>query len=167
MRIIRGLPEHARSILNVRRAVRVDTYAGYAETLTAEYLTRRYKITPEIIAGEAAKLGNAQSQYFLAKDDARVIGYVKTERSPRQSICLLHILAGYQGRGIGSELMRRAFDGLDLTQPIYLEVVEGNDRAMDWYKRIGFKETGRVIDGTPIPAGGYLSELEMVKVPLL
>ncbi|AXB46931.1 GNAT family N-acetyltransferase [Amycolatopsis albispora] len=46
----------------------------------------------------------------------------------------------YQGRGIGGVLIQRLIDS---GQPVHLEVLSVNRRAQEFYRRHGFRETGR------------------------
>jgi len=163
MKIIRGGPEHAEAILDIRQAVRADTYAGYAPGLTIDYLTSLYVPNPGLVAEETACLTDPDTPYWVAIQDESIAGYVKVAAQPRQTICLLHVLKGSRGQGIGSELLQIGLDWLDDSEPVYLEVVQGNDRVVRWYESLGFAMTGRSVDGTPLPSGGFLPELEMMR----
>jgi ribosomal protein S18 acetylase RimI-like enzyme len=61
----------------------------------------------------------------------------------------IELLPAYQGRGIGSGLIRAVIDaGATDGRPVALEVLEVNPRALALYLRLGFHEVGR--DGPKI-----------------
>ncbi|WP_240691322.1 GNAT family N-acetyltransferase [Amycolatopsis nivea] len=50
----------------------------------------------------------------------------------------------YQGQGVGGRLLRWLIDvAAERKQPLVLEVLEVNPRALAFYLRHGFRETGR------------------------
>ncbi|MGC7095827.1 GNAT family N-acetyltransferase [Amycolatopsis lurida] len=52
----------------------------------------------------------------------------------------IELLPEYQGRGIGGVLIQRL---ADRGTPLHLEVLAVNRRALEFYRRHGFRETGR------------------------
>lgn len=166
MKIIEGRREHAEGILDVRRIVRADTYADDASGATREFYLNYNEVTPQRIDYEIAQIESETTGYWVAEEASSVIGYLKACRIPRQRIEMVHILQAHRGRGIGSELLQQALDWLDLSQPVYLEVVVGNDRALEWYQRLGWRLTGRLLNGTPLPDGTFVPEHELVLDPV-
>ncbi len=162
MKIIDGQPDHARGVLEVRGEARADTYANYATSVTREYLLSLNVITPELIDGEVKEIEHEDTRYWVVEDEDSIVGYLKARKHPKQSVELVHLLPSHQGQRLGSSLFAEAFEWFDLTQPVYIEVVDGNDRARQWYERLGWQPTGRVIEGTRIPDGGFIPEYELV-----
>jgi RimJ/RimL family protein N-acetyltransferase len=72
-------------------------------------------------------------------------------------------LASDRGRGCGShavkELLRFAFDDLNLHR-VYLHVFATNERAIRTYKRVGFREEGRLVEADYVD-GRYVDVLCM------
>lgn len=71
----------------------------------------------------------------------------------------------YWGLGIGTamfEAMIAIAKEWDLMQ-LELEVVEGNDRAMALYRKMGFETTGFVPNAIQMPDGTFRKEFMMVK----
>jgi ribosomal protein S18 acetylase RimI-like enzyme len=78
---------------------------------------------------------------FEGKD----IGRLRVVRSP-ESIYIggIQILPEFQGQGIGEAVFADIiFQAESLRVPITLEVGHGNEKAISFYKKLGFKETGK------------------------
>ncbi len=104
----------------------------------------------------------------VAETNGRVVGSCEvTPRFGRMShvgSLGISVKEGYREKGIGQEMMReleRQAPRLGL-ESIYLEVFSNNDRAIHVYKKMGYRETGR------IPAcikyrGDYVDSVIMTK----
>ncbi len=95
---------------------------------------------------------------LIAKDGDRVIGFVgygeyQDETLPHcGEIFALYVLADYHGKRIGYELMNAALDQLSAYPRIALWVLKGNERAIRFYERYGFRFDGteqEIMLGTP------------------
>ncbi len=98
-------------------------------------------------------------RYFLvAVEDGKIVGYimgsVETKDNPRNPdiinikelpdelghIISFAVLREYQGRGIGSALLREELDRFsEVVKAVYLEVRVSNVKAIRIYKKFGFK----------------------------
>ena len=58
----------------------------------------------------------------------------------------LYVHPDHQGRGIGSRLLADV-EAMVEGDELWLEVVDGNDQAFDFYRARGFEEVERVTDG--------------------
>jgi len=133
-----------------------ETYAGLVDE---EYLVR---ITPEKCLDIARKW---PENLIVAKDGEKVIGFVGYGKYRDESIpdCgevfSIYVLAEYHGRGVGYALMNAAAEQLTGFGKIALWVLKGNEKAIRFYERYGFR-----FDGTeaPIKLGTYNTELRMV-----
>ena len=71
----------------------------------------------------------------------------------------------FWGLGIGTAMFGELIavgKNWDLMQ-LELEVIEGNDRAMALYKKMGFEVTGFIPNAIRMPDGTYAKEYQMVK----
>jgi len=74
------------------------------------------------------------------------------------------VLREYWGQGIGRAILERLIEAapeLGFLQ-IELTVVEGNERAIGWYRRFGFRETGRTPRALRYEDGTFADEICMV-----
>ena len=122
----------------------------------------------EMIPRALNELYEKMRDFFVVDDNGKISG-----------VCALHILwedlaeirslavrKEYQGKGIGSSLLTKAFKWLSNRNAIYVNVVEYNLNAINFYKNHGFMETGKsgVFDrAATLPSGKTLPEIELVK----
>lgn len=114
---------------------------------------------------ELAKLYHRDT--LVALVDGKVIGFAGyledsrdlTSIKPSSEIVALYVLKAYQHRGIGYALMQESLNRVT-KENVILFVLEGNELAIKFYEKVGFRFTGHVIR-KPI-LGGVLVELEMV-----
>ena len=95
---------------------------------------------------------------LVAKDGEQVIGFVGfgAYRDNTLSDCgevfALYVLAEYHGQKVGYDLMKVAVDKLLPYKKIAVWVLKGNERAIRFYERFGFRFDGteaEIMLGTP------------------
>ena len=108
---------------------------------------------------------NETYHYWTAKCGDKLIGLCLVNKSPRHEISQLFIKKEYQGKGIGKQLLKKAFSWLGDNSDIYLTVVTYNKASIDWWKKYGFVETGNEPAELvlTLPSGKTIPEIEMVK----
>ncbi|WP_124098042.1 GNAT family N-acetyltransferase [Ruminococcus sp. Marseille-P6503] len=74
-------------------------------------------------------------------------------------IVALYVLKKYQKAGIGKALMESCLNKIEKRE-VVLFVLKGNENAIGFYRRIGFRPTGREM--IQQVAGGEITELEML-----
>ena len=74
-------------------------------------------------------------------------------------VSALYVLEAYQGQGLGRMLMDACLDRLERPR-VALYVLEGNEKAIGFYKHMGFRMTGNRM--AVEMDGGEMAELEMV-----
>ena len=113
-----------------------ETYAGLID---AEYLKN---MTEEKCKAIAYKWTD---NILVAKDGDRVIGFVGYGKyrddtlTDSGEIFSIYVLADYYGKKVGFELMNAAFEKLAAYKQIAVWVLKGNERAIRFYKRYGFR----------------------------
>ncbi len=126
-----------------------ETYSGlvdaaYLERLTLEKCTEIARKWPDNI--------------IVAKDEEKVVGFVgygayRDDTLPAHGeVFAIYVLAEYHGRKIGYELMNAALEKLSAYKKIAVWVLKGNDKAIRFYERYGFRFDGteaEVMLGTP------------------
>ena len=95
------------------------------------------------------EIENPNSQFYFAKQDNRVIGYLKLNFAPAQTelqdgssieIERIYVLKENHGSGVGIELLNFAIEIAKQNKAAYiwLGVWENNHRAIRFYKKNGF-----------------------------
>ena len=102
---------------------------------------------------------------IVAKDGDRVVGFTgfgeyRDETLPGHGeVFAIYVLKEYQGQKVGYELMNAALERLSAYRRIAVWVLEGNDRAIRFYERYGFRFDGAESE---IVLGGPNTELRMI-----
>jgi len=86
-------------------------------------------------------------------EDKGLVGFVIIDwRDPVvPEIDWLIVAPAYQGLGIAAGLMRQALNWIGRGQPIKLGVIHFNARAIAFYRKFGFVETGEIVGRHEIP----------------
>jgi ribosomal protein S18 acetylase RimI-like enzyme len=127
------------SVRNVTWLTWLDAYAPFipVEDLRA-YFDEHYSLE------SLEQLFHAPSvKGYVAIVNGEVVGYLKTmfaQRDKRFYISSVYILPGFQGAGLGGNLMKKAEDqalhcGVN---EVWLGVMTQNIPALEWYRRNGF-----------------------------
>ncbi len=126
-----------------------ETYTGlidpaYMERLTLEKCIATARRWPDNI--------------LVAKDGDQVVGFVGFGASQDDTISdcgevfSIYVLADHHGQQVGFELMNAAFAKLSEYKKIAVWVLKGNERAIRFYVRYGFRFDGtekEILLGTP------------------
>ena len=96
---------------------------------------------------------------LIAKDGDRVVGFAdygpyRGEDLPDAGeVYAIYILKDYYDRGVGYALMSKALEALKDCSRVVVWVLEGNERAIRFYEKVGFRFDGKkqVLNlGTPV-----------------
>ena len=130
----------------------------YSELVDMEYMKT---ITLE----KCEKMAHRRTDNIIvAKDNDRVIGFVRygvyrEDTLPEYGeVYAIYVLRDYHDKKVGYALMNAAFEKLAEYKKIAVWVLKGNDRAIKFYERYGFR-----FDGTEkeIELGTPNTELRM------
>lgn len=109
-------------------------------------------------------LTDKKSLCILAKVDGKIVGVgnIDPKRGNRirfNHVCLIgvSVLRDYWRLGIASALMENliAFATKNSYEQIELDVVSSNESALHLYKKLGFKEAGKLTHAMKYPDGSY------------
>ena len=134
-----------------------ETYMGLID---ASYLETN--ITLEKCVSIAHKW---MDNLLVAKDGEKVVGFVgygkyrDASLSDSGEVFSIYVLADYYGEKIGYKLMNAALEKLSAYSKIAVWVLKGNERAIRFYERYGFKFDGT---GQEIMLGTPNTELRMI-----
>jgi len=164
-----AVPEDARSIREVQYKTWLATYPNEEVGVTVEDIEDRYKdaFTDENIQKRQKRMldKTENENYFVAKIDGKVVGFCfATKNKERNQLSAIYILPEFQGRGLGKILWDSVSTFIDTSKDTYVEVVAYNIQAIEFYKRLGFIDTGRRWSDEifKMKSGALLPEMEMV-----
>ncbi|CAM1371707.1 GNAT family N-acetyltransferase [Tenacibaculum xiamenense] len=89
----------------------------------------------------------------IVAHDKELAGFIIADRTSKDcpEIDWLMISHKYQGMGIARKLTEMAIDWIGKNERIKLGVIHFNVRAIKFYKKLGFKDTGKVVGKHKIP----------------
>ena len=106
---------------------------------------------------------------FVAKNESgKIIGCCFAERGPDvNKIEAVYISPDYQGLGLGKIMYEKAYELLNPKNSTTLDVFSLNSKAINFYKKLGFSETGKKTfnDKYADSAGNVLEITEMMLNP--
>ncbi|MCA9309376.1 GNAT family N-acetyltransferase [Candidatus Dojkabacteria bacterium] len=142
-------------ICAIRDEAWIDTYPSKELGLTEEAVRINAQgpdgeLVPKRITWFKQKILNKSDNWamYVGLIDSVVRGFVVASIGDDGKKCInsLYVKPGYQGKGLGADLMQKAIDWLDEGGDIYLEVAAHNQRAIKFYERFGFKLTHNKVE---------------------
>ena len=126
----------------------LDTYPDEESGISREdievYFEKRRN--PEAIESRKRQIENiSPNEKFLnAKDGKKIVGICRLyKHSDSGELKEMYVSAEYRNRGIGVRFWREALNFFDTNRDIACDVAIYNTRAVEFYKRLGFVDTGR------------------------
>ncbi|MDB5260264.1 MAG: inorganic pyrophosphatase, inorganic pyrophosphatase [Candidatus Nomurabacteria bacterium] len=163
-------PEDARGIREVQYKTWLETYTNENAGITTEDVEKRFEdaFTDEKIKKREESIRNQpeNENFYVVKNSGKVIGFCMVIRKEdRNQLQAIYILPEFQGKGLGKNLWNKAKEFLDKEKDTYVEVVDYNQGAINFYTSLGFKKTDRKWrEEEEIKVNGkVLPEIEMVR----
>lgn len=159
-------PEDIQGIMNVHKEGWLTTYPNTEHGITAEAVAARVqdKESDRLTKWtESLANQNETSHVWTAKDNGKVVGFCHATRDQETNhIRSIYVLPDHQGKGLGAQLMNKAVEWLGRDKDIILEVVTYNERAINFYERLGFIR-GETVEQKPDGSSTWLNmqEIEM------
>lgn len=167
-------PDDAEVICSIRDEAWIDAYPDEELGLTAENVKVNAQglngeFIPRRIAWFKKKIAEENENWitYVGKIDDVIRGFVvvsKDERG-RNFINSVYVKPDFQGQGLGTKLIQKAFEWLGNSEDIYLEVASHNDHAIHFYEEFGFKKTGTIVEGDP-DAPSYIKPIPQIEMVL-
>jgi streptothricin acetyltransferase len=128
--------------------------AFYRPDLTADEIAENDRIVA--ISERTARETLDQSPeraIFVAKDEGRLAGFVIVDAKDAAMPEIDWMIVGpeWQGKGVARLLMERALAWIGDGVPVQLGVIHFNTRAIAFYRKFGFDDTGRTHGKHKIP----------------
>lgn len=143
-----GTDRDAEALTDLHLAVWEEAYAGLIPTET--FVTRRRERADRLTRWRE-NLTTAENQTLVATgNQGRLLGFTSVgtgrhgpaETLPRLEVMALYVRAEVYGHGVGHALLEQAIGDA----AAYLWVLEGNQRAVTFYQRHGFRFDGGVAE---------------------
>ena len=166
--IVHALPQNSQAISQIKKAVWLDSYVNNELGITREVIDKKLRTSEDekTRAKRAEKIKeDTSTKYWVAKAGNKVIGYCTAHKGDEvNKLIALNILPKYHGQGIGTKLLQEALTWLGNNKPITLRVISFNPKAITFYKKFGFVESGVKIDvPDELPNGKCIPRIELVK----
>jgi ribosomal protein S18 acetylase RimI-like enzyme len=165
-RISDARPADVEAIEAVRQASWLKTYPNRRAQLSVADIKQQF--TPQEIAARIKrghKIINTQPSRhtYVAKIGGRLVGFLSVNyRQRRWNISSLYLLPEYKRQGIGSRLLKRAWQYIG-QQTVYLTVAIYNTPALKFYQKYGFRPTG-VLGEKKLCNGQTIQTVEMKRI---
>lgn len=151
----------AKEIQEVRYQTWLKTYPNKKEGITAKDIKERFKnrFSQESIQKTKEKILDSSGKYLflVAKEGDKIISICElAKKDADNELQSIYVLPDYQGRGIGSMFWRKALEFFGREKDVIVSVATYNTNAINFYKKLGFTDTGKRI------TDGYIPEMEMI-----
>lgn len=144
------------------------TYPNKEAGITIEDIEDRYKnaFTPEFLKMRREQIENPKegTVNLVAKIGNNVVGIcVLTEHADKNQLQAIYILPEYQRRGIGKLFWEEVKKICNPRKDIIVHVATYNTPAIEFYKKIGFSDTGKRMteERFKMKSGAMIPEMEM------
>ncbi|HEY4486320.1 MAG TPA: GNAT family N-acetyltransferase [Candidatus Paceibacterota bacterium] len=168
IKITPAKPEDARAIREVQFKTWLATYPNAEVGITVEDIEDRYKdsFSDESIRQREDQIKNAPTHQrtFVAKEEEKVVGFcIVVKYEDKNQLMAIYILPEYQQKGIGGLLWQEAQKFFDKEKPTIVQVATYNVGAINFYKKLGFKDTGKRFadERFKMKSGAIIPEMEM------
>lgn len=168
IKISGAVPEDSEGINTVLYEAWLATYPNEEIGITVDDVEESYKdrLSPERIEKGKERLRNIpeNERRLVAKIDGKVVGVSRVIKEEEYNkLQTLYVLPEYQGKGVGTALWEEGKKFFDPEKDTLLEVATYNENAINFYKRLGFEDTGKRItdERFRMKSGNIVPELEM------
>lgn len=161
--------EDAAGSIEVQYKAWLSTYPNEKAGVTVDDIKDRYKnaFDGERLEKRKKVILNpeANEKFIIAKDGNRVVGMCYGDvQGDKNQLRAIYILPEYQDQGIGTMLWNEMKTFFDANKDTYVEVVDYNEKAINFYKKLGFVDTDRRFseERFRMKSGAIFTEMEMV-----
>ncbi len=170
VRITNAVPGDAWGIVNVLHKTWLATYPNEEFGITKEHIEESYKdsFTEEKLKKLNNKLAQTseEERRLIARTESGIVGVATMIKNKENNqLKTLYVLPEFQGKGIGKKLWEEAKTFCDPTKDSIVQVATYNLNAIEFYKRLGFVDTGKRSISTAWRVekiGAHIPEMEMV-----
>ena len=167
--INKAKPEDAEEINNVYYKTWLDTYPNEEIGITVEDIEDSFKdsFSKEYLDQVREKImeTTGKAMRLVAKKDDLIVGVATMARNEdNNQLRTIYVLPEFQGQGVGKKLWTEAKKFCDPTKDIIVNVAVYSQKTIEFYKNIGFEDTGKRFTDEQFKtkSGAVIPEMEMV-----
>lgn len=163
LKIIDAKQEDSLEIEKIKKAVWLSTYLNREFNILEEDLNEQFGNENELKIKASKREINVDKlvHYYVAKVDNKNVGVLASKKRDNiLELTSLYILVEYQHCGIGKKLVEKLIQD-NPNDNIILEVATYNENAINFYKKLGFIETGKK-ENFKLKSGKNIPVLEML-----
>lgn len=155
-----------KEIAFLQRDVWFQTYPNKKAGITKSDIKNRFIDMDKKVERWKQNIKNQKENELIlvAKAENKIVGFcVATKRFKENNITAIYIDPAFQRQGIGSMFMKKIFSWFG-DKKVYVLVAEYNKKAVNFYKKFGFVDTGKRIkeEFLKMKSGNYIIEVEFV-----
>ncbi len=145
---------------NVEHGITVeDIEAWFSKEETEQWIKKRKE-------NFAAHLADKTAYFKIARLDGKIVGVCGGEnKASGVHLKSIYVLPSYQGKGVGSALLKDFFDWVGEHQDLTVHVAVYNAQAIAFYESKGFVDTGQTFseERFKMKSGNSIVETEMIR----
>lgn len=169
IKILPSTPQDARGITEVLYKTWLDTYPNKDLGITREDIEDSYKnrFSEEAIKRSQERIANLPKDHkqVVAKYGDLIVAVSTMIRGEEfNKLKTIYVLPEFQGKGIGNMLWNEVKKFCDPAKDIIVQVATYNQNAINFYKKLGFVDTGKrwLDEKFKFKSGATLPEMEMI-----
>jgi len=169
IQILDAVPEDAKGITNVLHKTWLDTYPNEEFGITRDDVEESYKdaFTEERIKAHQERIANNQGKQkrLVAKWGDLIVGTSSMVlNETNNQLRTIYVLPEFQGKGIGTMLWNEFKDYHNPKKDTIVQVATYNQNAIEFYKKLGFVDTGKRWSDEKwrMKSGAIIPEMEML-----
>lgn len=162
-------PEHVEGIQEVFYRAWLATYPNEEAGITIDDVEDRFKDrnSEEKLAKRREDILNQDlnKKIIVALDGHKIVGVCRATKDEKENrLSAMYVLPEYQGQGIGTQLWNEIRDFFDRSKDILVGVATYNQKAINFYTKLGFEDSGRryTEERLRMKSGAILPEMDMV-----
>ncbi|MDQ5962479.1 MAG: hypothetical protein QG653_286 [Patescibacteria group bacterium] len=163
-------PNDAEEIQNVFYKTWLATYPNNVPGVSVDDVHEHHKekLSEEGIEKSRKRIEDGLSlenqRFLVAKVDGKIAGVcLATVLEDKNQLNAIYVLPEFQGKGLGYKLWGEVLKFIDQTKDTVVQVVIYNTSAIEFYKRLGFEDTGKrwTDEKFKMKSGATFPEMEM------